>query len=607
MSEAQDTAHQMALSEGIDIDAIRVKYRTERDKRLRGDGLGQYIRTEGKFAHFSDEPHRTIVARDPIEADVEVLVIGAGMGGLMVGAKLRELGCQVRLLDDASDVGGTWYWNKYPGAQCDIDSYIYLPFLEKTGYIPSQKYVTADEIRGYLRQVAIHYDLYDGAIFQTRAEQLRWLEDEQRWLVNTNRGDVLKAKYVVSVIGVLHRPKLPGIPGIDTFQGHMFHTSRWDFDYTGGNEKGGMHKLADKRVALIGTGATSVQVAPFLGESARHLYVVQRTPSSVATRGQKPTDHEWASSLQPGWQRQRMRNFLTLVTGGHQDEDLVNDSWTDIFLKTASFLPVDHGSDRTPEQIAAVLELADIKKMAEVRDRVDAIVEDAETAEALKPWYRMWCKRPTFSDTYLDTFNRSNVTLLDTDGNGVERITEHEIWINGKAYEVDCIVFATGFEMGTPYTVRAGFEVYGRGGATLSEHWRDGLKTLHGFYSHGFPNLFHIGVGQNASGVNYNDLAWEFSEHIAETIKLVREKGMDIVEPTAEAEAEWVETCRLSALDLKGFYADCTPGYLNNEGNPKMKAGFRSDEYGGGPLKFFDMIKTWRCEGGVGLTGISPK
>src|SRR6185436_12590936 len=204
------------------------------------------------------------------------------------------------------------------------------PLLEETGYLPKEKYSFANEIRAHAQRIGKKYDLYSKACFQTEITEIRWLDADKRWLIKTNRGDVMKAKFVVISSGPLNRPKLPGIPGITRFKGHSFHTSRWDYNYTGGNSEGGLTKLADKRVAIIGTGATAIQCVPHLGRHAKHLYVFQRTPSSVDLRGNRPTDAGWAKTLTPGWQKRRMENFNTLVSGGVQDEDLVSDGWTDI-------------------------------------------------------------------------------------------------------------------------------------------------------------------------------------------------------------------------------------------------------------------------------------
>ena len=474
---------------GFDPDALRAKYRHERDVRLRPDGIDQFVEVAGDFRHYIDDPHvEPGFDRAPLTDEIDVLIIGGGFGGLMAGAHLRQAGIErIRIIEKGGDFGGTWYWNRYPGAQCDIESYIYLPLLEETNYIPREKYAFAPEIREHAQRIGRVFDLYRHACFQTEIRELRWLDDEARWLVTTNRGDAMRARHVVMSNGPLNRPKLPGLPGIDSYQGHSFHTSRWDYNYTGGDTTGNLHKLADKRIAVIGTGATAIQCVPHLGRHARQLYVFQRTPSSVDLRGNTPTDPDWAKSLTPGWQKRRMDNFNTLVNGGAVDEDMVSDGWTDIIrnLRVRRKPGVTDGP--SPEALSDALELADFRKMNQIRARVEATVEDAATAEALKPWYRQFCKRPTFNDDYLPTFNRPNVTLVDTRGRGVERVTETGLVSGGVEYEVDCIIFATGFEVGTAYTRRAGFEIYGRNGRTLTEHWADGPRTLHGFYSSGFP------------------------------------------------------------------------------------------------------------------------
>ena len=443
---------------GFDPSALKAKYRAERDKRLRQDANEQYVEIKGQFAHYLEDPYvEPGFARAPLSDEVDVVVVGGGFGGLLAGARLREAGVEsVRMIEKGGDFGGTWYWNRYPGAACDIESYIYLPLLEEVGYMPVEKYSKTAEILAHSQAIGRHFDLYRDALFQTEATELRWDDEIARWIVHTNRGDAIKARFVVTASGPLHRPKLPGIPGIEGFKGHSFHTSRWDYDYTGGDCNGGLEKLKDKRVGIIGTGATAVQCVPHLGAHAKELYVFQRTPSSIDVRNNRPTDREWVKTLKPGWQQYRMDNFNTLVSGGFQEENLVNDGWTDIIgnLLVMARKKVD---GRSPAEMAEIVQLADFQKMESIRKRVDEVVEDSSTAEALKPWYNQFCKRPCFHDDYLAAFNRPNVHLIDTQGRGVERITENAIVANGEAYEIDCLIYATGFEVGTGYTRRAGF------------------------------------------------------------------------------------------------------------------------------------------------------
>ena len=583
----------------FDPETLRAKYREERDKRIRLDGNEQYVEVKGDFSRYIDDPYVDPgFTRAPLTDAVDVLIIGGGFGGLLAGARLREAGVQdIRIIEKGGDFGGTWYWNRYPGAQCDIESYIYLPLLEETGYIPKEKYSFAPEILEHSRRIGEKFDLYRNACFQTQIKAITWNEDECRWIVTTNRDDRMSARFVVMSNGPLNRPKLPGIPGIDSFKRHTFHTSRWDYGYTGGDTNGNLHKLADKRVAVIGTGATAVQCVPHLAKYAQHLYVFQRTPSSIDERGNRPTDPEWVKTLTPGWQKRRMENFNVLVSGGNQEVDLVSDGWTDIIRNLGGLLVARAKTERSPQELGNLMEIADFKKMNQIRARVDAIVNDKRTAESLKPWYRQFCKRPTFNDEYLPAFNRPNVTLVDTMGRGVDRITEKGLVFDGVEYEADCIIFATGFEVGTAYTRRAGFEVYGRGGKSLTEHWNGGLKTLHGFCSVGFPNCFHMGITQNGLTANFPHMLEEQARHITELIQHAKSQEARCIEPTADAEAEWVATIKEKALNNQKFLQACTPGYYNNEGKPAEGVGLAGELYGGGSVEFHELIRRWREDG----------
>ena len=586
----------------FDPSELREKYRSERDKRLRDDANEQYQEIANEFADYDDDPYSEDFVRDPLTDHVEVAIIGGGFGGLLMGARLREAGFDdIRMIERAGDFGGTWYWNRYPGAACDVESYVYLPLLEELGYLPTHKYSFAPEIFEHSKRIARHYNLYDNACLSTNVTELRWDEANNRWVIETDRGDRMTAHYVAMANGPLNKPKLPGIPGITEFKGHTFHTSRWDYDYTGGDSKGDMANLADKKVAIIGTGATSVQCIPHLGRSAEQLYVFQRTPSSVDVRDNRPTPQNFQSTLQPGWQQRRMDNFNILVSGGDQDEDLVSDGWTDIFRNltgtAAKTAARESGHRLSSAEKGELIELADYQKMEQVRARAENAVDDTPTADALKPWYRQFCKRPCFHDDYLPTFNRANVSLIDTDGRGVERITEKGVVANGVEYEVDCLIFATGFEVGTSYTRRAGYDIVGRNGVTLSDRWAEGLRTLHGLQSHGFPNCFFLGFTQTAITVNIPHALNEQAHHVTYILEQAREQGARAIEVTAQAEQWWVDEVKDKARLGERFYASCTPGYYNNEGGLKNPNGFFAGVYGAGPIKFFRMLDKWRTEG----------
>ena len=587
----------------FDPEALQEKYLAERDKRLRPDGNDQYTEARGDFGHFVDDPYvEPGFTRDPVFDDVDVAIIGGGFGGLLAGARLREAGLKrIRVVESGGDFGGTWYWNRYPGAMCDVESYVYLPLLEELNYIPKHKYSFAPEILEHSRAIARHYRLYDDALLQTRITNLRWDGDRSRWIVGTSRGDAFTAQYVAMANGPLNRPKLPGIPGINGFKGHTFHTSRWDYRYTGGDSAGGLTKLADKRVGIIGTGATAIQCVPHLGEWARQLYVFQRTPSSVDVRNNAETDPAWVASLTPGWQARRQDNFNILVAGGDQEEDLVRDGWTDIFRNltgnAAKEMARKLGRRLTSAEKDQVMRIADYRKMNQVRSRVDDLVRDPAVAAKLKPWYRQFCKRPCFHDEYLQTFNRPNVTLVDTEGRGVERLTEHGVVANGREYEVDCLIFATGFEVGTSYTRRAGYDIVGRGGLTLSEHWADGLRTFHGLMTDGFPNCFFLGFTQSALTVTVPQALSEQAVHVTYMVAEARSRGHQVLEPSVEGVDAYVAEVRSLAKLSERFYVECTPGYYNSEGDVRNPHNITRNMYGAGPLKFFEKIRAWRDEG----------
>ena len=581
----------------FDPDALREKYRQERAKRLRPDGEAQYIEVSGALAHYAeDDPYADPnFTRPPVSEDLEIAVIGGGFSGLLAGARLREAGLDdFRIIEAGADFGGTWYWNRYPGAQCDIESYCYLPLLEELKYIPKEKYSYVNEIFEHSQRIGRAYNLYDRALFQTRVSGLRWDEALKRWRIATNRDDDIRARFVVMALGPASRAKLPGIPGIEAFEGHSFHTSRWDYGYTGGDTSGGLTGLSDKRVAVIGTGATAIQCVPYVGQHAKHLYVFQRTPSSVDLRGNKPTDYDWAKTLEPGWQRARRHNFADIVEGRPFEVDLVGDGWTDIFRTLAAGARAGM-KDGTDPLVGA--ELADMVKMNKIRQRVDDTVEDSATAEALKPWYRQFCKRPTFNDEYLPTFNRPNVTLVDvSESRGVERITPKGVVANGVEYEVDCIIYASGFEITTGLRRRIGFEITGRDGLSIYDYYKDGFRTLHGHSSRHFPNWFYIGIGQNGLSVNMTAMFDDQARHVAYIIKEVKHRGAIAVEPTEEAEEAWVEVIRSVAILNRDFQNACTPGYYNNEGGERS-GGLNGQTYTPGINKFNALLAEWREQG----------
>jgi cyclohexanone monooxygenase len=600
-----DQAPETTTKPAIDKEALLAKYRAERDKRLRADGNAQYLRVAGQFGHYLDDPYTPRFERAPVTDHVTFAFVGGGFAGLVTGARLVEAGItDVRIVEKGGDFGGTWYWNRYPGAQCDTASMIYMPLLEETGHRPTEKYAHAPEILQQCRRIGEQFGLYDNALFHTEVTSIEWDEARSVWVIATNRGDAFTASFIGLGTGPLHVPKLPGLPGIESFKGHSFHTSRWDYDYTGGDpvsvtmEGAPLSKLADKRVAIIGTGATAVQCVPHLARSAGALYVFQRTPSSVDVRGNVPLDADWfAGVATPGWQKRWLENFTANQAGGWADEDLVMDGWTELSRRIRSRIMALPEAERTPQNMWSAFEASDFEKMEEIRARCDAIVADGETAQNLKAWYRQLCKRPCFHDEYLQAFNEPGAHLIDTDGQGVERITETGVVVAGREYAVDCIIYASGFEVGTEYKRRAGFDLVGRDGLKLSEAWAEGMRSKHGIHVHGFPNAFFVQPTQGAnliSNVPHN--LTESGQTIAAVVRHALDQGAKQVEVTREAEDAWVALL-LTGMGRMIGSPDCTPGYYNNEGQDPGPAARLNVGYPAGASAYFRYIDEWRQSG----------
>jgi cation diffusion facilitator CzcD-associated flavoprotein CzcO len=580
-------------SHDLSVEELREKYRIEKEKRLRTDGVAQYQELKG-FEELDRDPYvEPGFTREPINEDTEVVIVGGGFAGMLTGINLTKLGIRnFRIVEKAGDFGGTWYWNRYPGCMCDVESYTYLPLLEETGYMPTERYASATEIFGYCQLLARTFDLYPNALFQTEITGAVWDDSTKRWTVSTSRGDTLTARFVVSAGGILHKAKLPGIPGIELFEGKKFHTSRWDYSYTGGGPREPLVNLADKRVGIIGTGATSVQVVPRIAQTAKELFVFQRTPSGVGVRNNGPTDVEWFKSLKPGWQAERIVNFTHAVTGVQPAVDLVQDGWTDTMWVNTQKLPENDAE-------ALELEMSDFDTMESLRRRVDEIVQDPETAAKLKPWYGKHCKRLCFHDDYLPSFNKPNVHLVDTDGKGVQQITAKGVIVDGVEYELDLLVFASGFEVTTDLNRRIGFDPVGRDGVSLSESWSQGAHTLHGVLSGGFPNLMIISLVQGGFGTNFVHFLSKSAEHVAALVATCDAQDIVTIEATPEAEEDWLMVLYGEAGGGARYVVNCTPGYYNAEqGTPDAKAA-RNLVFAGSLLEYANHLERWRAQGGL--------
>ncbi|MGI9576632.1 MAG: flavin-containing monooxygenase [Microthrixaceae bacterium] len=584
-------AHQVTEHGDTTADELaeaRRRYERERDKRLRTDGLAQYSDFSGDYADFDRDPYvEPGFSRDPLSEETTAVIVGGGFAGMLTAIDLTRRGIRdFRIVEKAGDFGGTWYWNRYPGCMCDVESYTYLPLLEETGYMPTEKYASATEIFGYCQLLGRRFDLYPHALFQTEIDTATWDEESKRWVVRTTREDELRARFFVTAGGILHKAKLPGIPGIGDFGGKAFHTSRWDYSVTGGSAREPMEKLADMRVGIIGTGATAVQAVPRLAETASELYVFQRTPSAVGVRNNGPTDVEWFESLEPGWHEERLRNFTQAVTGEKPERDLVADGWTEVMWDNTQEAAED------PDRVAE-LERSDFETMEAIRRRVDTIIEDPDTAEKLKPWYGKHCKRVCFHDEYLPAFNQPNVHLVDTDGRGVERITETGVVVAGEEYPLDLLIFASGFEVTTDLDHRLGFDPKGRGGISMSERWDDGAHTLHGILSAEFPNMLMISLVQAGFGTNFLHFLQKSAAHVAWMIDTCEREGIETIEAEPDAEEEWLELLHDVASRIAGYSQSCTPGYYNGEQGENPKAA-RNLVYTGSLLEYADHLAQWR-------------
>ena len=529
----------------------QAKYKAFKEARA---GAADYIEMKGEFSRYLEDVYSAEpVPREALTDECDVLVVGAGFAGLLLWYKLREAGFEnVRFCEKGGDVGGTWYWNRYPGIACDVESYSYLPLLEEMNYIPSMKFAAGFEIMEYCQKMAEKFGFYDKCLFHTTVEKTQWDESTARWTVSTDRGDAMKAKFVVLANGILTTPKLARIDGMSSFKGDSFHTSRWDYNID----------LKGKRVGIIGTGATAVQAVPELAKIVKELYVFQRTPSSIDVRDQRETSveefEEWAK--EPGWAKARRARFAKISQG--RTALKANDDY--LAGKVADYRErKQHAEQISPEELVQRQLDSNFRIMEQIRARVDAIVEDPVTAAALKPYYPYGCKRPTFHDEYLPTFNLPHVHLVDTAPRGVSEINERGVVHDGTEYPVDVLIYATGFQWMATSTFNM---IVGREGRTLRDKWQqEGTKTFLGLHSKGFPNLFIVSGPQGGGGsFNFTNAIEEHGDYVVWMLDTMRKAGKDLVDVKAEHEDAYAEHCR-AADELTRPLRDCIT-YYNGHG-----------------------------------------
>ena len=529
----------------------QAKYKAYKEARA---GAADYIEMKGEFSRYLEDVYSAEpVPRGALTDECDVLVVGAGFAGLLLWYKLREAGFEnVRFCEKGGDVGGTWYWNRYPGIACDVESYSYLPLLEEMNYIPSMKFAAGFEIMEYCQKMAEKFGFYDKCLFHTTVEKTQWDESTARWTVTTDRGDAMKAKFVVLANGILTTPKLARIDGMSSFKGDSFHTSRWDYNID----------LKGKRVGIIGTGATAVQAVPELAKIVKELYVFQRTPSSIDVRDQRETSveefEEWAK--EPGWAKARRARFAKISQG--RTALKANDDY--LAGKVADYRErKQHAEQISPEELVQRQLDSNFRIMEQIRARVDAIIEDPVTAAALKPYYPYGCKRPTFHDEYLPTFNLPHVHLVDTAPRGVSEINERGVVHDGNEYPVDVLIYATGFQWMATSTFNM---IVGREGRTLRDKWQEeGTKTFLGLHSKGFPNLFIVSGPQGGGGsFNFTNAIEEHGDYVVWMLDTLRKAGKDLVDVKAEHEDDYAEHCR-AADELTRPLRDCIT-YYNGHG-----------------------------------------
>jgi cyclohexanone monooxygenase len=497
--------------------------------------------------------------------DFDVIVVGAGFAGMYMLHRLRRMGFKVRGLETGSGVGGTWYWNRYPGARCDVESVQYSYQFDdalQQEWDWSERYAPQPEILRYANHVADRYDLCRDIQFNTRVTAATFSERDNRWQVETEKDERLTARFIVMATGCLSSSNTPKFPGLKRFKGKRYHTGHWPHegvDFTG------------QRVGVIGTGSSAIQSIPIMAQQATHLTVFQRTPNYTI-----PAHN---ALLDPAYKREVKANYAALRARAKQMIPGI-----DFKLNPKSALEVTPDERRREYQarwdqgglmFAASFADVTLNQQANdtaaefVRDKIRSIVSDPRTAEALMPSYTIGCKRLCVDTGYWATFNRPNVTLIDVAKQPIEAITESGVKVGDKTYEVDALVLATGFDAMTGALLKV--DIRGRGGKLLREKWNEGPRAYLGLAMAGFPNLFTVtGPGSPSVLTNMLPSIEQHVEWIADCIGYLRDRGKQRIEPETTAEDAWVA----HVGDLAGatLRHTCNSWYLgsNIAGKPKV-------------------------------------
>ncbi|WP_409185909.1 flavin-containing monooxygenase [Amycolatopsis sp. VS8301801F10] len=498
--------------------------------------------------------------------ELDALIVGAGFSGMYLLHRLRGLGLAARVYERGEDVGGTWYWNRYPGARCDIESvdysYSFSPELEQE-WEWSERYAAQPEILRYAGHVADRFDLRRDIQFGAQVLSAEFDEAAGRWHVRTDLGELIVARYVVLATGCLSAGNVPDLPGRDAFRGETYHTGDWPHDGV---------DFAGKRVGVLGTGSSAIQSIPLIAEQAAHTVVFQRTPNFSLPAHNRPLTPEFRAEVKRDYPRRR--EIARYNSGGvtradpeigalevtdEERREIYERQWRAGGLNFASLFN-DLRTDRAANETAAEF----------IRGKIREIVEDARTAELLSPKdYPFGAKRPCVDTGYYATFNREDVQLVDLRTEPIAEITPHGVRTAAAEYEVDCLVYATGFDAMTG-AVNA-IDIRGRGGESLREAWAAGPRTYLGVGCAGFPNLFLIAtVGSPSVLSNMMTSIEQHVDWVADCIGRLRAEGFDTIEATEEAQNEWV--AHVNELAAGTLFLDAASWYLgaNIPGKPRV-------------------------------------